>query len=74
MTGVRHDGIGNYRVAFCVEAGVSVLSAPAIWPAASRRVGAAAWHYLARTPATKAFTSLDNCSACFDRSDAAVRT
>ena len=30
--------------------------------------------YAALTPATKAFTSPDNCSACFDRSEAAVRT
>jgi hypothetical protein len=32
------------------------------------------WRYAALTLATKAFTSLDSCSACFDRSDAAVRT
>ena len=30
--------------------------------------------YAARTLATKAFTSLDSCPACFDRSDAALRT
>ena len=30
--------------------------------------------HAALTPATKVFTSLDSCSACFDTSDAAVKT
>ena len=44
--------------------------------AKSREVGRSGLDadYAALTPATKVFTSLDSCSACFDTSDAAVRT
>ena len=34
----------------------------------------AGWYYAALTPATKLCTSPDNCSACLDRSCAAVST
>jgi hypothetical protein len=44
-----------------------------IW-CSRRRVGKSECCYAALTPATKAFTALDSCSACFDTSDAAVKT
>ncbi len=42
VTGVLHDGTGNYRAAFGIGVGVSLLSALAIWLAAPRRVRAVA--------------------------------
>jgi len=38
VTGVLHDATGNYRAAFGIGVGVSLLSALAIWLAAPRRV------------------------------------
>ena len=53
---------------------VSLFSISAMWwcqvaPKAKERV-----LHAALTPATKVFTSLDSCSACFDTSDAADKT
>ncbi len=42
VTGVLHDGTGNYRAAFGIGVGVSLLSALAIWLAAPRHVRAVA--------------------------------
>ncbi len=42
VTGMLHDGTGNYRAAFGIGLGVSLLSALAIWLAAPRRVRAVA--------------------------------
>ena len=38
VTGVLHDITGNYRAAFGIGLGVTLLSALAIWLAAPRRV------------------------------------
>lgn len=43
------------------------------WPACPTK-GKFLDGYAALTPATKVFTSLDSCSDCFDKSEAAVRT
>jgi MFS family permease len=42
VTGVLHDATGNYRAAFGIGLGVSLLSALAIWLAAPRQVRAVA--------------------------------
>jgi len=42
VTGVLHDATGNYQAAFGIGAGVSLLSALAIWLAAPRQVRAVA--------------------------------
>ncbi len=42
VTGVLHDALGNYALAFWLGAGVSVVSALAIWQASPRKVRAVA--------------------------------
>jgi len=42
MTGVLHDELGNYTLAFWLGAAVSVVSALAVWRAAPRQVRAVA--------------------------------
>jgi MFS family permease len=42
VTGVLHDALGNYTLAFWLGAGISVVSALAIWQASPRKVRAVA--------------------------------
>jgi cyanate permease len=42
VTGVLHDALGDYTLAFWLGAGVSVVSALAIWQASPRKVRAVA--------------------------------
>jgi cyanate permease len=42
VTGVLHDALGDYTLAFWVGAGVSVVSAMAIWQASPGKVRAVA--------------------------------
>jgi MFS family permease len=42
VTGVLHDALGDYALAFWLGAGVSVVSALAIWQASPRKVRAVA--------------------------------
>jgi MFS family permease len=42
VTGVLHDALGDYTLAFWVGAGVSVVSAVAVWQASPRKVRAVA--------------------------------
>jgi MFS family permease len=42
LTGVLHDALGDYNLAFWIGAGVSVVSAVAIWQASPRKIRAVA--------------------------------
>ena len=42
VTGVLHDALGDYSLAFWLGAGISVVSALAIWQASPRKVRAVA--------------------------------